>query len=431
MAWPSLLCHATQRPTLPQFAADPIMPFAPVEEQLAVIRRGVEQIVPEDELAQKLQHSRDTDTPLRIKYGIDPTGIDVHLGHTVPLRKMRQFQELGHTAVLIIGNCTALVGDPSGRDEARSSRLTLEQIEENATDYLTQCGKVIDLETAEVYRNGDWFSTLSFADVLNFCNRVTVAQMLNRDDFANRFREEKPIYLHECLYPVMQAQDSVEINADVELGGTEQLFTFMLARDFQQDAGLTQQVGVMSPILVGLDGKRRMGKSLGNYIGVDEPPYEMMKKFMQLPDEVMRMYFELLTNIPLEEIEKLLAGHPKEAKVTLARTVITQYHDAVAADEAALRWQNEIGGSVLPADIPVAQISRRDLEDGSLGAARLMVLAGLQKSNGEARRLISQGGGKLGEEKTKIESFDQQIKVEDGLLVWAGKKKFCRLELTD
>lgn len=419
------------------------MPFAPVEEQLAIIRRGVDQIVPEDELAQKLQHSRDTDTPLRIKYGIDPTGIDVHLGHTVPLRKMRQFQELGHTAVLIIGNYTALVGDPSGRDEARASRLSLEQIEENATDYLTQCGKVIDLDTAEVYRNGDWFSTLSFADVLNFCNRVTVAQMLNRDDFANRFREEKPIYLHECLYPVMQAQDSVEIKADVELGGTEQLFTFMLARDFQQDAGLPQQVGVMSPILVGLDGKRRMGKSLGNYIGVDESPYEMMKKFMQLPDEVMRMYFELLTNIPLEEIEKLLAGHPKEAKVTLAQTVITQYHDAVAADEAALRWQNEIGsGNVLPADIPVAQISRGDLdEDGTLKAVRLFVLAGLCKSNGEARRLISQGGGKLGEEKKKIEAdsddseappaFDQQIKVEDGLLVWAGKKKFCRLELTD
>ena len=398
------------------------MPFAPVEEQLAIIRRGVDQIVPEDELAQKLQHSRDTDTPLRIKYGIDPTGIDVHLGHTVPLRKMRQFQELGHTAVLIIGNYTALVGDPSGRDEARASRLTLEQIEENATDYLTQCGKVIDLDTAEVYRNGDWFSTLSFADVLNFCNRVTVAQMLNRDDFANRFREEKPIYLHECLYPVMQAQDSVEIKADVELGGTEQLFTFMLARDFQQDAGLPQQVGVMSPILVGLDGKRRMGKSLGNYIGVDEAPYEMMKKFMQLPAEVMRMYFELLTNIPLEEVERLLAGHPKEAKVTLAQTVITQYHDAVAADEAALRWQKEISENALPKDVPVIEVSRSELEDGTLGAIRLIVLAGEFKSNGEARRLIQQGGAKIGNDKKKIE-VDDRVSVVDDMLVWPGKKK--------
>jgi tyrosyl-tRNA synthetase len=408
------------------------MPFPPVEEQLAIIRRGIEQVCPEEELAAKLQKSRDTDTPLRIKYGIDPTGIDVHLGHTVPLKKMQQFQELGHQAVIIIGNYTALVGDPSGRDEARSSRLSLEQIEENAKDYLTQVGKVVDLDKAEVHRNGDWFAGLSLADILNLCNRVTVAQMLNRDDFAKRFRDEKPIYLHECLYPVMQAQDSVEIKADIELGGTEQLFTFMLARDFQRDEGLPQQIGVMSPILVGLDGKRRMGKSLGNYIGISESPYEMMKKFMQLPDEVMRMYFELLTMIPIEEIDTLLSGHPKEAKVILARSIITEYHDAGAADEAASRWQNEIGGSALPSDIPVAAISRGDLdEDGCLPASKLFVTAGLNSSNGEARRLIAQGGGKLGEDKTKIESFDQKIKVEDGLLLWAGKKKFCRLELTD
>jgi tyrosyl-tRNA synthetase len=345
---------------------------------------------------------------------------------------MQQFQELGHQAVIIIGNYTALVGDPSGRDEARSSRLSLEQIEENAKDYLTQVGKVVDLDQAEVHRNGDWFEGLSFADVLIFCNRVTVAQMLNRDDFAKRFRDEKPIYLHECLYPVMQAQDSVEIKADIELGGTEQLFTFMLARDFQRDEGQPQQIGVMSPILVGLDGKRRMGKSLGNYIGISESPYEMMKKFMQLPDEVMRMYFELLTMIPIEEIDSLLSGHPKDAKMTLARSIISEYHEAGAADEAASRWQNEIGGSALPSDIPVAQISRGDFdEDGCMPASKLFVAAGLCSSNGEARRLIAQGGGKLGEDKTKIESFDQKIKVEDGLLLWAGKKKFCRLELTD
>ena len=408
------------------------MPFPPVEEQLAIIRRGIEQICPEEELAAKLQKSRDTDTPLRIKYGIDPTGIDVHLGHTVPLKKMQQFQELGHQAVIIIGNYTALVGDPSGRDEARSSRLSLEQIEENAKDYLTQVGKVVDLDKAEVHRNGDWFASLSLADILNLCNRVTVAQMLNRDDFAKRFRDEKPIYLHECLYPVMQAQDSVEIKADIELGGTEQLFTFMLARDFQREVGLPQQIGVMSPILVGLDGKLRMGKSLGNYIGISEPPYEMMKKFMQLPDEVMRMYFELLTTILFEEIDTLLSGHPKDAKMTLARSIINEYHDAGAGDEAASRWQNEIGGSALPSDIPVAAISRGDLdEDGFLPASKLFVTAGLNSSNAEARRLIAQGGGKLGEDKTKIESFDQKIKVEDGLLLWAGKKKYCRLELTD
>ena len=307
------------------------MQFLPVEEQLAIIGRGVEKIVPEQELAEKLKWSRETGTPLRIKYGIDPTGIDLHLGHTVPMRKMRQFQELGHQAVIIIGNYTALVGDPSGRDETRA-RLTAEQVEANATDYLNQVGKVIDLNNAEVVRNGDWFSKMNFADILELCSKVTVAQLLTRDDFSKRYKEEAAIYLHECLYPIMQAWDSVEIKADVELGGTEQLYSFMLARDLQKDQGLRQQVSVMSPILVGTDGVRRMGKSLGNYIGISEAPYEMMKKFMQLSDDSMQMFFELLTDFPLDEVKTILGGHPKEAKVKLAKTIITEYHDAAAAD---------------------------------------------------------------------------------------------------
>ena len=256
--------------------------FPPVAQQLAVIGRGVEKIVPENELAPKLEQSRKTGTPLRVKYGIDPTGIDVHLGHTVPLRKIRQFQELGHQAVIIIGNYTALVGDPSGRDQTRA-RLTQAQVEENAKDYLTQVGKVVDLSKAEVVRNGDWFSAMSFLDVLELCSKVTVAQLLTREDFAKRQAAEQAIFLHECLYPIMQAWDSVNIKADIELGGTEQLYSFMLARDLQRDQNLPQQIGIMTPILVGLDGVRRMGKSLGNYIGISEPPYEMMKKFMQIP----------------------------------------------------------------------------------------------------------------------------------------------------
>src|SRR5690349_14057617 len=217
--------------------------FPAVADQLAVIRRGVEKIVPENELIPKLEQSRKTGSPLRIKYGIDPTGIDVHLGHTVPLRKIRQFQELGHQAVIIIGNYTALVGDPSGRSEVRK-RLTEAQVEENAKDYLTQVGKVVDLSKAEVVRNGDWFSKMSFLDL---CGKVTVAQRLTREDFANRYKAEQPIFLHECLYPVMQAWDSVKIRADVELGGTEQLYSFMLARDLQRDQGMHQQIGVMTP----------------------------------------------------------------------------------------------------------------------------------------------------------------------------------------
>lgn len=407
------------------------MQFLPVEEQLAVLRRGVEKIVPEQELAEKLKWSRETGTPLRVKYGIDPTGIDLHLGHTVPMRKMRQFQELGHQAVIIIGNYTALVGDPSGRDETRA-RLTAEQVEANAVDYLNQVGKVIDLENAEVVRNGDWFSKMNFADLLELCSKVTVAQLLTRDDFSKRYREEAAIYLHECLYPIMQAWDSVEIKADIELGGTEQLYSFMLARDLQKDQGLKQQVSVMSPILVGTDGVRRMGKSLGNYIGISESPYEMMKKFMQLSDDSMQMFFELLTDFPLDEVQRILAGHPKEAKVTLAKTIITEYHDAAAAEESADRWQREIGSGGMPEDIPVVTISQSDLnEDGTLPAANLLKQLGLCASTSDARRSIQQGGAKMGEEKQKIETYDQAIRVESGLLLWVGKKRFCQVELVD
>ncbi|MHC4880350.1 MAG: tyrosine--tRNA ligase [Planctomycetota bacterium] len=407
------------------------MQFQPVEEQLAIIRRGVEKIVPEEELAKKLEHSRQTGTPLRVKYGIDPTGIDVHLGHTVPLRKIRQFQDLGHQAVIIIGNYTALVGDPSGRDEARTKKLTAEDVEANARDYLTQVGKVVDLDRAEVHRNGNWFGKMDFAQVIRLCGKVTVAQLLTRDDFSKRYREEKAIFLHECLYPVMQAWDSVEIKSDIELGGTEQLYSFMLARDLQRDAGVNQQIGIMSPILVGLDGVRRMGKSLGNYIGISEEPYEMMKKFMQLPDDVMRMYYELLTELPRDQVDSLLGGHPKEAKVTLAKNVISQYHDESDAQEAADRWQREIGDkSALPQDIPEVQISTNELDgEGCTRALKLLLQTKLCGSNSDARRMIGQGGMKLGEEKTKVEGIDQSIKVEDGLLVWAGKKKVCRITL--
>ena len=274
---------------------------------------------------------------------------------------------------------------------------------------------------------------MGLPEILNLCGKVTVAQLLTRDDFAKRYKDEKPIFLHECLYPVMQAWDSVEIRSDIELGGTEQLYSFMLARDLQKDAGINQQIGVMSPILVGLDGVRRMGKSLGNYIGISESPYEMMKKFMQIPDDVMRMYFELLTQLPLEEIDTLLAGHPKESKTTLAKSVIDDYHAAGSGAAAAQRWQQEIGDkSTLPQDIPTVEIPGSELDsDGSLQALRLLVLTNQCGSNSDARRMIGQGGMKLSEDKTKVESIDQMINVETGLLVWAGKKKVCRIEVQD
>jgi tyrosyl-tRNA synthetase len=484
------------------------MSFLPVDEQLDIIKRGVEKIVPEEELAKRLTKSRDSGTPLRIKYGIDPTGIDVHLGHTVPLRKMRQFQDLGHQAVIIIGNYTALVGDPSGRDETRA-RLTQEQVEVNAKDYLEQVSKVIDLSDAVIvremddengvelvdftsgevvgdpirrtnptginihafnskfdnrtkdykaviYRNGNWFGKMSFVDILELFRKITLRQLLTRDDFANRFKDmdnsKSTIYMHEMFYPVMQAYDSVMVRADIELGGTEQLYSFMLARHLQHGK-MSEQIGVMSPILVGTDGSRRMGKSLDNYIGISEPPYEMMKKFMQLPDDCMRMYFELLTDLPMDEIEKLLSGHPKEAKLTLAKTIISEYSKKIvpigiatetdtafsitpvkrphkSAEEAADRWQREIGGGGLPQEIPTAEIARSELTDGKIPAAVLLKQSGLCSSTSDARRSIGQGAAKLGEEKTKIESHDQLIEVTDGLLLWVGKKRFCRIELT-
>ena len=418
------------------------MKFPPVEEQLALIRRGVDKIVPEEELAAKLAKSRELGQPLRIKYGIDPTGIDVHLGHTVPLRKLRQFQELGHQAVIIIGNYTALVGDPSGRDQARAKKLTEADVEANARDYLNQVGKVIDISQAEVHRNGEWFSTMSFADILQLCGKITVAQLLTRDDFAKRYANQSPIFLHECLYPMMQAWDSVMIRADVELGGTEQLYSFMLARDLQRDQNLPQQIGVMSPILVGIDGEQKMGKSLGNYIGISESPFDMMKKFMQIPDATMGMYYNLLTNVPLEEVTAILAGHPKEAKVRLAKSVIAGYHSQALAEEAASRWQREVGGGELPTEIPTFLLNLKtlasqlpqcqaDLAASRLAAPQLLKVAGLVASTSDAMRLISQGGVTVYEadQPTVVSDAKAVIDLKTGMLVKAGKKKIVRLEI--
>jgi tyrosyl-tRNA synthetase len=420
------------------------MTFLPVDEQLSIIRRGVEKIVPEEELAYKLTQSRETGKPLRVKYGIDPTGIDVHLGHTVPLRKLRQFQELGHQAVIIIGNYTALVGDPSGRDHARSQKLSAEDVEVNAKDYLFQVGKVVDLSRAEIHRNGDWFGKMSFAEVIRLCGKVTVAQLLTRDDFSKRYASASPIFLHECLYPIMQAWDSVEVQSDIELGGTEQLYSFMLARDLQRDQHLPQQIGVMSPILVGLDGSRRMGKSLGNYIGIAEPPYDMMKKIMQLPDAVMKMYFELLTSIGLEEVQTILAGHPKSAKIRLAKAVIAEYHSPQQSENAADRWQREVGGGERPSEIPIVTLSMTslsehlprhatDLAERRLAAPQLLQALGLAASASEATRLISQGGASVirGDQTLPITDSKTPILLESEMLVKAGKKRIVKLTIID
>jgi tyrosyl-tRNA synthetase len=402
-----------------------------VDEQLAVIRRGVEQIVTEDELRKKLERSIKTGKPLRVKYGIDPTGIDVHLGHTVPLRKLRQFQELGHQAVLIIGNYTALVGDPSGRDQTRA-RLTQDKVEANARDYLRQVSKVIDINRTEVRYNGEWFAKFSFRDVLELMTKITVQRMLERDDFTKRIKKGEPIYLSECLYPLMQGQDSVEIKADIELGGSEQLFNLLVGRNLQADAGQEPQICITNPILRGTDGERRMGKSLGNYIGVGEAPYDQFAKTMSIPDTIMREWFELLTDNSLQELDRLTnpqATHPMEAKKLLGRDIVCFYYGHQTAVEAQTEWERRFSQGQDPTEIREVQIAAADLADGKVWVCKLLVLLGIAKSNNEARRLVEGGGVNTGEERTKVTDATANLPISDGLIVRSGKKNVVRVRL--
>jgi tyrosyl-tRNA synthetase len=404
--------------------------FRSVDEQWALLSRGIEAVEPEAEFRKKLTKSVATSVPLRVKYGIDPTGIDVHLGHTVPLRKLRQFQDLGHTAQIVIGNYTALVGDPSGRDETRS-KLTREQVEANAVDYLAQVGRIIDLDRAEVFRNGDWFGKWAFLDVLDLMRKMTIGQMTAREDFANRIKAEKPVYLHECLYPLMQGWDSVEMKTDIELGGTEQLFSLLVARDLQKEQEQEPQVAMTLPILVGTDGTRRMGKSLGNYVGISEPPDSQFGKIMSIPDEPMRQYFTLLTDLPMAEVEALLAGgvNPRDAKEVLGKAIVTQYHGSAAAEATAEAFRRRARGED-PEEIPYVFLPRHLLEpDGSMAGPKLIVALGFESSTSNARRVIEQGGFTLGPDRQAVTDPKAAVAVSDGLIIRVGKRKIGRVKL--
>ncbi len=394
-----------------------------VDEQFALLTRGAAHIEKADELRKKLAAGR----PLRVKYGIDPTGFDVHLGHTVPLRKLRQFQELGHTAVLIIGTATAAVGDPSGRDSSRAG-LTTEQIDKNAATYLEQIAKVVDVTTAEVRPNGAWFNRFGFADMLKLLGSTTVQRMLERDDFSNRIKGGTPIYLHECLYPLMQGWDSVEIRADVELGGTEQLYNLMVGRDLQRAAGQEPQVCLTMPILRGTDGEKKMGKSIGNYVALGEPAKEQFGKTMRIPDGLMREWFTLLSDRPAVEIEELLAGKPNEAKKALGAEVVRQYHGAAAAEAVLADWKKQFEDKGDPADMPEVTVPVADVADGAVGAVKLIVLAKLAASNGEARRKIEEGAFNYGPDRSKPAGPQAAVPVTDGLVVRLGRK-VARLRL--
>ncbi|CAN5583582.1 tyrosine--tRNA ligase [soil metagenome] len=388
------------------------------DDQLALLLRGVTHVEKRDELKKKLDSGR----PLRIKYGIDPTGFDVHLGHTVPLRKLKQFQSLGHLPVLIIGKATALVGDPSGRDESRKS-LDAEQIAKNAESYLIQISKVVDVTKSEVRPNDEWFNKWGFGDVLKLLGKTTVQRMLERDDFSKRFKEtQTAIYLHECLYPLMQGWDSVEIKADVELGGTEQLFNLMVGRDLQRDQGQEPQICMTLPILRGTDGVKKMGKTAGNYIGLNETPKEQFGKTMRIPDDIMKEWFELLTDFPTEQITALLGGKPNEAKKALGAEIVRQYHGDAAAEQVLAEWKKQFEDKGDPDDIIEVTIAASEVVDGKVPANKLLVLAGLVKSGGEARSKITEGAFNYGPEKTKPAALNDPVAVVEGLVLRLGRK---------
>ena len=397
--------------------------FPPVDEQLAVILRGAAQVETRDELKKKLERSAATGKPLRVKYGIDPTGFDVHLGHTVPLRKLRQFQELGHTAVLIIGTATAAVGDPSGRDASRQG-LTPEQIEKNAETYLKQIAKVIDVSKAEVRPNGEWFSKFGFAEMLRLLGQMTVQQMLAREDFSNRYSAvpSVPIFLHELLYPLMQGWDSVEIRADVELGGTEQLYNLMVGRDLQRTAGQEPQICLTMPILRGLDGEKKMGKSLGNYIGLNEPATEMFGKTMSIPDELLTEWYMLLTDRTHDEVNHLLTT-PLEAKKTLAMDVVRFYHGDEVAQTTRTDWDKR-SKKLDPDNIDEVSLPAARLAGGAMPAVDLIAETKLAASKGEARRKIEEGAFNYGPDRTVVTDVKATVPVTDGLVVRLGRKIF-------
>jgi len=366
-----------------------------IQRHLEVFQDGAEEVLPHEDLVRKLERALARNQPLRIKQGFDPTAPDIHLGHTIGLRKLRQLQDLGHQIVVIVGDYTGLVGDPSGRSKTRP-QLTIDEIEAYAKTYLDQFFRIVERDKTEIRRNGEWFSRMTFADVLQLLSRYTVARMLERDDFAKRMKANQPISVHELMYPIMQGWDSVQVEADVELGGTEQKFNLLVGRALQEAVGMEAQVILTLPILVGLDGQQRMSKSLGNYVGVAEAPAEQYGKLMSIPDEQLAPYWRLVSGAPREEVEQVVTDldahrlHPMEAKKKLAERVVALYHGAEAATAARASFEQQFSRGGAPAEmfewrIPV------DAGTPAIGLRDLLVMGELAKSGSEAFRKIQEG----------------------------------------
>ena len=377
-----------------------------------------------EDLSRKLGSGR----PLRVKLGVDPSSPDLHVGHSVQLGFLRRCQDAGHRAVLILGDATAMIGDPTGKNVTRP-QLTREQVEANARTYFEQAALVLDMPGVEVRRNSEWFDRMGFMDAIRLGAFMTVARMLERDTFAERLRAGTPIGMHELLYPLMQARDSVEVAADVEIGGTDQTFNLLVGRDLMREAGLEPQVCITLPLLPGLDGVQKMSKSLGNAIGLTDEPREMFGKAMSLPDALMPDYFRLATTLPEEEVVRLLAGPPREAKVGLASALVARYHDAAAAARAREEFDRVFRDKGLPDEVPTLRLPPELVEADGAWIVRVLQHAGLADSASAARRLVRDGGVRL--DGTRVE--DEQARLPRGasVLVQAGKRRFVRLEVPE
>jgi tyrosyl-tRNA synthetase len=399
--------------------------------QLGILKARSVDLLVEEELYQKLRRSLRTQIPLRVKLGLDPTAPDLHIGHTVVIHKLREFQALGHDVIFLIGDFTGMIGDPSGRSETRKP-LTVEQIQQNAETYKRQIFKILDPERTIIEYNSRWAKALGSEGLIKLAAQYTVARLLERDDFQKRIAEGRPISLHELLYPLLQGYDSVVLRADVELGGTDQKFNLLVGRELMRDGGMEPQVIMTLPILEGLDGVQKMSKSLGNYIGIDEDPQTIYGKTMSIPDTLTLRYMELATAMPREEIAALRAGmadgsvHPRDAKARLARALVTQYHSAGAAEAAADRFRETFGARIFPADAPVVTPSVELLEPGGgVWIVRLITLAGAAPSGSEARRLIRQGGVEVDGEVVRDEEL--RVILDRERRVQVGKRRFFRV----
>ena len=399
-----------------------------VDEQIAILKKGAVDLIREEDLRKKLERSAKTGKPLRVKFGADPTAPDIHIGHTVVIRKLKAFQDLGHTAIFLIGDFTGMIGDPSGKSATRPP-LSREEINQNAETYKTQIFKLLDPEKTEIRFNSEWFDTFGAADFIRLASHTTVKQILERDDFEKRLTEEKPIALHELLYPLVQGYDSVALHSDIELGGTDQKFNLLVGRNLQREYAQEPQVVITTPLLEGLDGVQKMSKSLGNYIGIDEPANEMFGKIMSISDDLMWRYFQLLTDFTESEILALKTkcesgeANPRNVKADLAKIIIEDFHSTEAAREAEDEFNRRFVKKEIPDDIEETLVAQQNCK-----LADFLLQTNLAASKGEARRLIEQGGVKIDGEKVSNTQAEIEINAGEAFIIQVGKRKFLRIK---